>query len=103
MLSSRRAVASSPLDEQPAMSPAPTKTTPLPGGGGAVTVIADVPLCPSLVAVIVAAPTAAPLTRPVPLTVAIALSLLPHVTTRPLNGFPLASFGVAVSCTLDPT
>ena len=30
-------------------------------------------------------------------------SLLDQVTTRPLSGAPLASFGVAVSCTVWPT
>src|SRR2546425_5944566 len=50
---------------------------------GAVTVIAAVPLCPSLVAVIVADPAPVPLTSPLPLTVATAVLLLPHVTTRP--------------------
>src|SRR3989442_1038977 len=41
-----------------------------PGGAGAVTVIAALPLCPSLVAVIVAGPAATPVTSPLPLTVA---------------------------------
>src|SRR2546425_8919674 len=75
----------------------------VPGGGGAETVSAAVPLCPSLVAVIVADPTATPLTRPLPLTVATAVLLLAHVTVRPVSGAPLASLGVAVSCTLAPT
>src|SRR5947207_3629870 len=69
---------------------------------GAVTVIAAVPLCPSLVAVIVADPAPAPLTSPLPLTVATAVVLLPHVTTRPLRAVPFASRGVAVSCTVAP-
>src|SRR2546425_57007 len=75
----------------------------VPGGGGAVTVTAAVPLCPSLVAVIVAEPTATPVTSPLPLTVATAVLLLAHVTVRPVSGAPLASFGVAVSCTACPT
>src|SRR3989442_8630400 len=54
-------------------------------------------------AVIVADPTATPLTRPLPLTVATAVLLLAHVTVRPVSGAPLASFGVAVSCTACPT
>src|SRR5207302_428674 len=62
----------------------------VPGGGGAVTVTLAVPLCPSLVAVIVAAPGAT------------ALFPLAHVITRPPRAFPLASCGVAVSCTVCP-
>src|SRR6184192_545787 len=73
----------------------------VPGG---VTVIADVPLRPSLVAVIVTGPPAAtPLTSPLPFTLAIALLLDCQVTTRPVNGLPFASLGVAVSCTVLPT
>src|SRR6266581_1060814 len=67
------------------------------------TVTAAVPLCPSLVAVIVAAPTAAPVTRPLAETVATAPLLVAQLTTRPLSGLPLASLGVAVSCTVPPT
>src|SRR5437588_9776870 len=74
----------------------------VPGGGGAVTVTLAVPLCPSLVAVIVAAPGATALTRPLPLTVATAVFPLAHVITRPPRAFPLASYGVAVSCTVCP-
>src|SRR6059036_54795 len=66
------------------------------------TVTAAVPLCPSLVAVIVAAPTAALVTRPLAETVATAPLLVVQVITRPLSGLPLASFGVAVSCTVPP-
>src|SRR5437867_644751 len=66
------------------------------------TVTAAVPLCPSLVAVIVAAPTAPPVTSPVADTVAIAAFELAQLTTRPLSGLPLASFGVAVSCLVPP-
>src|SRR5438552_43293 len=73
----------------------------VPGG---VTVIAAVPLRPSLVAVIVTGPPAAtPLTSPLPFTLAIALLLDCQVTTRPVNGLPFASLGVAVSCTVLPT
>src|SRR5437764_8703311 len=70
--------------------------------GAAVTVTYDVPLCPSLVAVIVAVPAPTPVTSPLPFTRATAVLLLDQVTTRPLSGFPLASFGVAVSCTVAP-
>src|SRR4029077_2765779 len=66
------------------------------------TVTAAVPLCPSLVAVMVAEPPATPVTSPLPFTVATAVLLLAQVTTRPDNGLPLASFGVAVSCTVAP-
>src|SRR3989442_1100641 len=98
MLSSRAAVGPPVL--QSAMSPAPTSTTEALGG---VTVMADVPLCASLVAVIVAEPAATPLTSPLPFTPATDVLLLDHVTTRPVSGLPLASFGVAVSCTVWPT
>src|SRR6266567_6549688 len=69
----------------------------------AVTVMLALPLCPSLVAVIVAEPAVTPLTSPLPFTVATGVLLLAHVTTRPVSGLPLASFGVAVSCTVCPT
>src|SRR5437899_6847130 len=72
--------------------------------GTPLTVMLAVPLCPSLVAVIVTGPPAAtPLTSPLPFTLAIALLLDCQVTTRPVNGCPLASLGVAVSCTVLPT
>src|SRR5207244_6616492 len=66
--------------------------------GTDVTVTAAVPLCPSLVAVTVAEPPARAVTRPLPLTFAIVVSLDDQVTTRPDRGFPFASRGVAVSC-----
>src|SRR5437879_7142666 len=69
---------------------------------GAVTVIAEVPLFPSEVAAMVAEPAARPVTSPVPLTRAIVLSPLDQLTARPVSGLPLASFGVAVSCTVWP-
>src|SRR5438093_163346 len=72
----------------------------VPGG---VTVTVDVPLWPSLVALVAAEPAVTPLTSPLPVTVATDVLLLAHVTTRPVNGLPLASFGVAVSCTVCPT
>src|SRR5213080_1316178 len=87
----------------------PTCTDAVPGltvtdaTGTVLTVIVVVPLCPSLVAVIVAAPAVTPVTTPLPLTVATAVLLLPQLTGRPDNGLPLASFGVAVSCTVWPT
>src|SRR5439155_9203271 len=71
--------------------------------GAVVPVTAAVPLCPSFVAVIVAAPPVTPVTSPPALTVATAVLLLPQLTVRPDNGLPLASFEVAVSCTVWPT
>jgi len=65
--------------------------------GTLVTVMAAVPLCPSLVAVIAAEPVATPVTNPLAETVATAALLVPHVTTRPLRAVPFASFGVAVN------
>src|SRR5436309_15591699 len=96
MLSSRAAVGSA---LQSAMSPAPTSTTEALGG---VTVMAEVPLCPSLVAVIVAEPAATPLTSPLPLTVAADVLPLCRVTVGPSSGWPFASWGVAVSGRLLP-
>src|SRR6266511_696027 len=82
------------------MSPAPTSTAVVPIT--TVTVIAAVPLFPSLVAVIVPEPAATPETSPLVFTVAIEVLLLPQVTTRPERVLPLASFGVAVSCAVCP-
>src|SRR3989441_845448 len=67
------------------------------------TVTAAVPLWPSLVAVIVADPTARPVTSPLADTVATAPLPVVQVTVRPVNTFPFASFGVAVSPTAPPT
>jgi hypothetical protein len=61
-----------------------------------------VPLFPSLVAVIVALPTATAVTNPLPLTVATAEALVAQVTTRPVSAFPAESRGVATSCTVWP-
>jgi hypothetical protein len=69
-----------------------------PGGGAAVTVIAALPLIPSLVAVTVADPTTIPKTRPLlELTEAMLMVPLDHVTTRPVSTLPLASRVTAVS------
>src|SRR5436190_23009728 len=77
------------------------KTCPNVGpADGGVTVMAAVPLCPSLVAVIVAEPATTPVTSPLALTVATAVLLLDHVIVRPDSALPLASFGVAVSWTV---
>src|SRR2546425_1423673 len=59
--------------------------------GTEVTVIADVPLFPSLVAVIVADPGATPLTSPVASTVAVATALVVQAMARPVSTLPLAS------------
>src|SRR5207244_1893268 len=70
--------------------------------GTDVTVTVAAPLCPSLVAVTVAEPPARAVTSPLPLTLAIVVSLEDQVTTRPDKGFPFASRGVAVSCPVWP-
>src|SRR6185503_7336949 len=87
---------------------APTNTVTLCGTtttvatGTGITVIVAVPLCPSLVAVMVAVPEANPSIRPLPETRATVGALLVHVTTRPLSGLPPPSRGVAVSCVWAP-
>jgi hypothetical protein len=63
-----------------------------------VTVIADVPLFPSLVAVIVAAPTETAVTSPELFTVATAVLLDDQLAARPARTPPLASFVSAESC-----
>src|SRR5687768_11015522 len=98
MLSSRFAVASSPDEEQLAMSPAPTNTTPA-GGVEVVTVIADAPLTLPDVARIVALPAATPVTRPDAETVATAA--LDDDQTMVAGA--LAGDGVAVSWADCPT
>src|SRR5207247_9762829 len=62
----------------------------------------EVPLLPSLVAVIVADPAATPVTSPLAETVATAGALLDQVTIRPVSTLPAESFVVAVSCTVAP-
>src|SRR5205809_523324 len=71
--------------------------------GTVVTVIEEVPLCPSLVAVTAAEPVARPVTSPLPLTVATDGLELDQLTARPDSALPLASFGVAASCSVCPT
>src|SRR5213593_330968 len=56
-----------------------------PAYGSWVTVMTAVPLCPSLVAVIVADPAAAPVTSPLELTVATEALLLDQVIARPVR------------------
>src|SRR2546430_10987540 len=45
-------------------------------------------------------PAVTPVTSPLPLTVALLLLLDDQLMARPVNGLPLASRGVAVSCTV---
>src|SRR5207245_5272886 len=66
-------------------------------------VTAALPVTPSLVAVIVTAPAATPVTSPVDETVAVAGALDTQVIARPDSTAPAASFGLAASCTLAPT
>jgi len=81
----------------------PTFTVPEDGEtvtaatGTTMTVIAAVPLFPSLVAVIVADPTATAVTRPLADTVATAGALLDHAMLRPARTLPAESLVVAVS------
>jgi hypothetical protein len=84
---------------------APTGTEAVDGatvtvatGNGAVTVMTDVPVFPSLVAVIVAEPAAIPVTSPLVVTVAFVASDVDQVTTRPVSAAPAAESVVAVSC-----
>src|SRR5439155_21910404 len=67
------------------------------------TVTAALPGRPSLVAVTVTAPAAAPVTSPAEETVAVAGALDAHVIVRPESTVPAASFALATSCTLAPT
>src|SRR5439155_9862513 len=67
----------------------------------AVMVSAAVPLWPSLVAVIVGEPAAWPVTSPLELTVATVVLLLDQVMVRSDSALPLASFGVAINCTVS--
>jgi hypothetical protein len=64
--------------------------------------MAEVPEIPSLVAVIVAAPAATAVTRPLELTVAAPLLSLDHATVRPVSVLPLASRSVAVNGSVFP-
>src|SRR5207247_1703065 len=77
------------------VGPANARQEPVTGGS-AVTVIAAVPLFPSLVAVIVAAPTATPVTSPLPFTLAIPPLLDAHVSARPVKTVPALSLVTAL-------
>ena len=67
--------------------------------GTASTTIVEVPVFPSLVAVTVIVPGDSAVTRPALETDPTASSLPSHTIARPVSVFPLASFGVAASCT----
>src|SRR5207245_2465125 len=77
-------------------------TVPGGGGGGLVTVMAALPLCPSLVAVMVAEPAVTPVTNPLPFTVAMDPLPLAQTIVRPVNTLPDPSLVVAVSCAVWP-
>src|ERR1035437_476688 len=77
------------------------ETVTLATGGGD-TVMVEVPVFVSLVAVIVAVPGATAVTSPLALTVALVASDVAHVTARPESVLPLASSVVAVSCCVAP-
>lgn len=64
-------------------------------GGGAVTVMAEVLLRPSLAAVMVAEPAATPVTCPLGDTAATDALEVDHATTRSVRALPFASRGVA--------
>jgi hypothetical protein len=66
--------------------------------GASDTVSEEVPLCPSLVAVIVVLPAATAVTKPLASTVAAAVLLETHVTTLPVSTLSFASFVTAVNC-----
>src|SRR5213595_1353803 len=69
----------------------------------AVTVIAAVPVFPSLVARIVVEPAATPVRRPVEFTVATWLESDDQVIVRPVRMVPAESRVVAVRCSVSPT
>src|SRR6266550_7151538 len=71
--------------------------------GTSATVTVALPVRPSLMAVIVAVPTAPPVTSPLADTDATVGALEVHVTARPVSALPAESFGVAASCTVCPT
>src|SRR3989442_12430208 len=93
------AVESSWVWSHRAMLPAPTKVT---GANPVVTVTAEVPVFPSLVAVIAADPPPTPVTKPLVDTVATAVLPLAHVTALPLSGFPSASSALYLRYTVVP-
>ena len=87
----------------PACTVADAGVTATDATGTLATATAAVPVLPSEVAVIVAEPTATAVARPLAVTGATAALLLAQVTTRPANGLPPVSCGVAASWTVWPT
>jgi hypothetical protein len=72
--------------------------------GASITVIEEVPVTPSLVAVIVTGPPAAtPVTKPLASTFATAVLFELHVTARPASTLSAASLVTAVSCCVGVT
>jgi hypothetical protein len=69
---------------------------------GTCTLSDALPLCPSLVAVMLAVPTAIAVTRPDAETVANAMLSELHVITRPVRMLLFASRVVAVACVVNP-
>ena len=69
----------------------------------ALTVNAAVPLCPSLVALIVADPAARPVASPPSFTLATDVLELAQAITRPPSAVPVESSGTATNWTLPPT
>ncbi len=86
------------------VTPATARSATVPGFvTGAVTLIAAVPLWPSLVAVIIALPATTPVTSPLPLTLATAGLLVDQAVARPERTFPAESSVIAVSGAAAPT
>src|SRR5439155_1004578 len=83
--------------------PAAARPTPTAATGTSFTDTAALPVCPSLVAIMVTTPAAAPVTSPVADTVATPQALDIQTTERPESTLPAASFSVALSCTDCPT
>jgi hypothetical protein len=84
------------------MSPAAISVSVPGGGGGAFTVMSEVPVLPPPVAEMVALPGATGLVTAVADTVAIDAALDDQAKLTPLTTFPFRSSAVAVSCTVWP-
>jgi len=88
----------------PAIIGVVTEDRPTDATGTGMTVMELVPVCPSLVAVMVTGPPAATaVTSPLASTVATAASFVDQVTVRPVSTLPSASRVSAVSCCVAPT
>jgi hypothetical protein len=79
-----------------------TRATVTDATGTGVTVMAEVPLLPSLVAVIVADPAVCDVTSPVASTDATEGSVDVQATARPVKMLSPASFATAESCCVEP-